>query len=212
MGTRAYAAQYQQEPIATDSGHFHIGWWKYYSMIPVHDIIWQWSWDTAMEEGQENDSSVGILLGHGAYGTFIADIIKGRWQFPELKRMMTAAWDKHPAHTLLIEDCVSGKSLAQELIRTTNLPVIPVKPAGDKVFRASLCSPYVESGRVFLKEGAEWISEFLEEASLFPQAAHDDQVDAFSQGMNHFYLGAPKPIASMSGAGLAPFVPKPDWL
>jgi predicted phage terminase large subunit-like protein len=212
MGTRAYAAQYQQEPIASDSGHFHIGWWKYHKLIPIHDIVWQWSWDTAMEEGEENDYSVGILFGHGAYGTFIERVVRQRLQYPELKRVMVAEWQARPGHVLLIEDKVSGKSLAQDLIRNTNLPVLPVKPAGDKVFRASLCSPYVESGRVSLKEDEPWIADFLEETSMFPQFAHDDQVDAFSQGMNHFYLGAPKPIASMGGGGVAPFTPKPDWL
>jgi predicted phage terminase large subunit-like protein len=211
MGTRAYAAQYQQEPIATDSGHFHIGWWKYHKIVPLADTIYHWSWDMAMEEGEENDFSVGILFGHSAYGTFIEHVVRGRWQYPELKRIVTAEWEAHPAHALLIEDCVAGKSLAQDLIRTGNLPVIPVKPSGDKVFRASLCSPYVEAGRVSLKEGAPWIADFLEETSMFPQAPHDDQVDAFSQGMNHFYQGAPKPVAAMAGS-IQSFNAKPDWL
>lgn len=216
MGTRAYAAQYQQEPIATDSGHFHIGWWKRHIVLPIADTIYHWSWDTAMEDGMENDCSVGMLFAHNAYGTFLDHVVRGRWQYPELKRVMKAEWEARPAHTLLIEDCVSGKSLAQELIRSTNLPVIPVKPAGDKVFRASLCSPYVEAGRVSLKEMSEgvdapWVADFLEETSMFPQVAHDDQVDAFSQGMNFFYLGAPKPIASMSGVP-SMFTAKPAWL
>ncbi len=211
MGTRAYAAQYQQDPIAVDSGHFHIGWWKFHQLIPFDNLVWHWSWDMAMEEGEENDYSVGILFAHGATGSYVEHIVRGRWQYPELKRIVTAEWEAHPANALLIEDAVSGKSLAQDLIRSSNIPVIPVKVAGDKVFRASLCSPYVEARRVSLKEGAPWIADFLEETSMFPQMPHDDQVDAFSQGMNYFYLGAPRPVAAMSGA-VSGFVQKPEWL
>lgn len=212
MGSRAYSAQYQQDPLAADSGYFHMAWWQYYGQLPVSDVIYHWSWDTAMEEGQENDYSVGILFGHRAHGTFVEHIVRGRWQYPELKRMMLEQWAARPAQALLIEDKVSGKSLAQDIARNTNLPVIPVKVAGDKVFRASLCSPYVEARRVFLKTGAAWVADFLEETSTFPQGANDDQVDAFTQGMNFFYLGPQKPISAMAGQNLPFQIPKPKWL
>ena len=212
MGTRAYSAQYQQEPHAADSGYFHLAWWQYYKVMPISEVLYHWSWDTAMEEGEENDYSCGILFGHRAQGTFIEHIVRGRWQYPELKKIMIAEFNAHPANALLIEDKVSGKSLAQDLARNTNLPVIPVKVAGDKVFRASLCSPYVEAKRVFLPDGAPWIADFLEETSMFPQWAHDDQVDALSQGLNFFNLGSPKPLAAMSGQNAPLDIPRPDWL
>lgn len=214
MGSRGYAAQYLQDPHAKDSGYFHVGWWKYFNLLPFGDVIRHWSWDTAMEEGEQNDYTVGILFAHGAQGTFVEHVVRGRYQYPELKKIVMAEWLSRPANALLIEDKVSGKSLAQDLMKSDQLtlPVIPVKPAGDKVFRAALCSPYVEARRVHLLEGAPWVADFLEETSTFPQAQHDDQVDAFSQGMNYFYLGAPRPISSMAGQNAPLVIPKPEWL
>lgn len=213
MGTRAYEAQYQQEPQAEDSGHFLPEWWQYYKLLPLGEYISVWSWDTAMEEGQENDYSVGILLRHGAPGTFVERVVRGRWQYPELKRRVVDEWKAFPCQALLVEDKVSGKSLGQDLARNTNIPILPIKPAGDKVFRASLCSPWVESKRVFLLDGADWVGDFKDELAIFPQGTHDDQVDAFSQGMNHYYLGPGRPAAALSGQMIDQVaLTRPSWL
>jgi hypothetical protein len=67
----------------------------------------------------------------------------------------------------------------------TRLPLLPVKPLGDKVARAHAVSPLVESGRVFLPDQASWLREFLDEVTSFPAAPHDDQVDAMSQALGY---------------------------
>jgi predicted phage terminase large subunit-like protein len=197
MGTRAFAAQMQQNPTSEEGGLLKRTWWKTYRKIPyVH--MRHWSWDTAMEEGEENDFTVGTLFNHCAEGTFISKVVRVRCQYPELRRLVCEEWNANPANALLIEDKVSGKSLGQDIRKHTNIPVLLVKPVGDKVFRVSLCSPYVESGRVHLPEDAPWVADFKEECAAFPRGPHDDQVDSFSQGMNHFYLNGGTPVAALS--------------
>ena len=85
---------------------------------------------------------------------------------------------------VLVEDAASGQSLIQMLMKETRLPLLPVKPLGDKVARAHAVSPLVESGRVFLPDSAAWLRDFLDEITSFPAAPHDDQVDAMSQALN----------------------------
>lgn len=46
-------------------------------------------------------------------------------------------------------------------------------------------SGIVESGFVHLHAGAPWLDEFLLEVTRFPNAKHDDQVDAFSQALHY---------------------------
>jgi len=48
----------------------------------------------------------------------------------------------------------------------------------------------VEAGNVVLPapEIAPWVSELMEEAAGFPNAAHDDRVDALSQALNRLLL------------------------
>lgn len=213
MGTRAYEAQYLQEPSNEDSGYFKPEWWQSYRLLPIGEYIRHWSWDTAMKEGEENDYSAGILLAHGAPGTFVERVVHVRLAYPELKRRVLEEWAAHPAQGLLVEDTASGTALGQDIAKNTNIPILLVKPVGDKVFRASLCSPMVESRRVFLLADTDWVGDFKDELSVFPQGTHDDQVDAFSQGMNHFYLGAGKPFSALSGQGIDQLaLTRPAWL
>jgi predicted phage terminase large subunit-like protein len=114
---------------------------------------------------------------------------KSRVEFPELKRQVAsqaAAW--HPS-AILVEDSASGQSLIQEL-RTTNLPILPVKADSDKISRAQAVTPLIESGRVFLPQAAGWLPDFLDELAAFPNAAHDDQVDSVTQALNYLRLNS----------------------
>jgi len=86
---------------------------------------------------------------------------------------------------VLIEDKASGQSLIQEMIRDTIIPVLPWSIDGDKIARANACTPECEAGKVFLREGAPWVADFIGELASFPYGMHDDQVDAFTQAMNY---------------------------
>src|SRR5262249_32098605 len=86
-------------------------------------------------------------------------------------------------HYVLVEDAASGQSLVQMLKSETKLPILPVKPLGDKQARAHSVSPLVESGRVFVPDQAPWLAEFLDEMTSFPSAPHDDCVDAATQAL-----------------------------
>jgi predicted phage terminase large subunit-like protein len=211
MGTRTYAAQYQQRPSEDESAFFNRSWWQYYKpgTIP-HAIRREWYWDTALKDGQENDYTVGILMSHCANGTYIERVVRERLIYPDLKRTVLTEWEARIA-TEVIEDESSGISLGQDLKRGTKMQIVHYKKPGDKVFCANLASPTVESGRVYLPEGAPWVADFLEELSAFPFATHDDQVDAFSMGINRFYQTAGPAKVATSEANLHGKPPKADW-
>ena len=65
---------------------------------------------------------------------------------------------------------------------------MPYNPKGDKPSRAHAVTPQFESGNVHIPngegEGQEWVDDFVEELCKFPNAAHDDQVDATTQYLN----------------------------
>jgi predicted phage terminase large subunit-like protein len=85
---------------------------------------------------------------------------------------------------ILMEDKASGQSMLQDLRSETALPLIAVMPKGDKMTRLARVSAMIEAGSVALPYHARWLAGFEQEIMAFPNAAHDDQVDAFSQ-----YLG-----------------------
>jgi predicted phage terminase large subunit-like protein len=211
MGTRTYGAQYQQRPSEDDSAFFNRKWWQYYRPGTIPPAIRrEWSWDTALKDGQENDYSVGVLMSHCANGTYLERVVRGRLIYPDLKRTVLTEWEARQA-TVIIEDNASGISLGQDLKRGTRILIAMYKKPGDKVFCANMASPTVEGGRVFLPEGAPWVADFVEELSQFPFGEHDDQVDAFSQGINRFYQNGGAPKAATSEANLFGRPVKADW-
>jgi hypothetical protein len=73
--------------------------------------------------------------------------------------------------------------------------LIEVTPEGGKMSRAAAVSPEVEAGNWYLPHPAvaAWAAEFIEECASFPNGAHDDQVDAWSQGGNYLRGRSPQP-------------------
>jgi predicted phage terminase large subunit-like protein len=63
--------------------------------------------------------------------------------------------------------------------------LIAVEPKGGKESRDYAAAPEVESGNVYLPHPliAPWVGRFIGSAAAFPNAAHDDDVDAFTQAI-----------------------------
>jgi len=191
LGSYGYSGQMLQSPSPEGGGIIKQEWWKYYTNLP-NTKRKIWSWDTAVKTGTQNDYSVGILFGETDTGYYLIDCVRGKWEYPELKRMVQACNNKHKADTILIEDKSSGQQIIQDLQRGTNLPIINFKTDKDKQARVRICSSTIESGRVFLPENAEWLVDFLKEFNNFPNAKHDDIVDSTTQGL--IYLTREKPF------------------
>ncbi len=184
IGTAAWTALYQQRPVSEEGGVFKRQWWREYAgVVECHRTIF--SLDCAFKTGQANDYSVVAVVGEAKDGYYLRHVSRGRWEFPELKRQSVALAEIWKPHAVLIEDAASGQSLIQALKAETRLPILPVKPMGDKQSRAHAVSPLVESGRVFVPSEAPWLADFLDEATSFPSSAHDDQIDAIAQALSY---------------------------
>jgi predicted phage terminase large subunit-like protein len=185
MGARAVAAQFQQEPSPAEGNIININWFNYFDQINP-DEIYQ-SWDTANKDGEENDYSACITWGIKENEMYILDIFKDKMQYPDLKKAMIQQYEKWKPIQLIIEDKASGQQVLQELRRSTQLPIVAYNPGQrnktERMFDASLD---VESGRVYLKNKAHWLEEFLHEIKLFPNGKYKDTGDAFSMFINWF--------------------------
>jgi predicted phage terminase large subunit-like protein len=62
------------------------------------------------------------------------------------------------------------------------------RPSGSKELRAGPMSSAAEAGNCLIKTAA-WNRDFLDEASLFPYGAHDDQIDSVTGGMGYLGFG-----------------------
>lgn len=176
-----YAGQYMQNPAPVGGGIFKDEWWQYYDATPT--FKWRAIYaDTAMKTKEQNDYSVFQCWGVTDSGkAYLLDMIRGKWEAPELLAQARAFWNKHRAgqstlRYMKVEDKASGTGLIQTLKRE-GVQVLPIQRSIDKVTRAMDAAPSIEAGHVYLPRSAPFVSDLLMEAAQFPNAAHDDTLD-----------------------------------
>lgn len=196
LASSGYAGQHQQRPTPAEGAIFKKGFIKRYRVgaEPRFSRIILTA-DTAFKEKEENDYTVVFAIGEAENGFYFLARAKGRMGYPEMKQKVRDMGESYRPTGLLtaflIEDAASGQSLIQELKADTTLPVVPVRPDGDKVSRANSVVPSYEAGNWFLPEGegADWVDDFLNQLYGFPKMAHDDDVDSAVQGVKYLNLG-----------------------
>ena len=187
LAESGFAGQHQQRPFAAAGEVFRVGHlqlWPSEYMLPHFEQI-VISLDTAFKTTETSDYSVGFVLGKFEQGIFLLDRARGRYSYPALRALVSEMSVRWRPAAVLIEDAASGQSLIQDLQHSSAFPVRAARPDGDKLSRAHTVVPTWEAARIFAPADAHWLSEFLEELHAFPKAPHDDQVDAFVQGVRY---------------------------
>jgi hypothetical protein len=95
MGSHAFSAQYQQQPIPAGGGLIEWQWFNFceYESLPSRRDEIVISWDTASKSTQLSDYSVGTVWARYGNNYALVDVIRGKYAYPELRRivMSTAA-------------------------------------------------------------------------------------------------------------------------
>ena len=197
-GSRYWNSLYMQDPTPEEGGLIKKKWiqeWEY-EEPPTCEFIIQ-TYDTAFSTRTTADYSViqtwGIFSLYEQNEMGIEDFapnlillgnIRGRFEYPELRRTAQMLYSKHKPDVCIIEKKASGQSLIQDM-RRSGLPVKDYTPDRDKVARAYAASPIMEAGRVWIPKNKKWADELIEELTRFPHAAHDDQVDALVMAIHY---------------------------
>ncbi len=185
VGEAVWAAQYQQRPAPAGGGIVKIGWFLTYKDRPVRcDRVVQ-SWDTASKTGLRNDFSVCVTFGQVGDQIFVLDVYRERLEYHDLKAKVVSMQAAFRADVVVIEDAGVGTALLQELTKAQFFQTHPVKPHRSKQVRMEGLTGHLAAGKVLVPEQAVWVPDFLYEAEVFPNGRFDDQVDAFSQGLEY---------------------------
>ena len=182
------AGQLQQRPAPEQGGIFPRGVFARWTVLPTKFSRVFHSWDAAFKKGKTNSYVVGLELGEAAGKLYVLRKVRKRMDWAETKLEVKAFWDSAVAthgrvDAVLVEEKANGAAILSEFERT--IPrMVPINPGDDsKEARANAASPYVAQGQVLIP--GEWSplqhKEWEDEFSDFPNAAHDDQVDALSQ-------------------------------
>lgn len=203
VGSQAWNALYQQRPSSKGGDIIKGAWFKRYSVLPRMKRIIITA-DTAQKTKQHNDYSVIIVAGLGVDGgLYIVDLIRGKWEAPELEQKLSDVWNKYRSmsvHKVYIEDKSSGTSLIQNIQRKQRIPIEGVQVDTDKYTRVLGVQGYIESGYIYLPNDAEWIEDFIKECEAFTATdshKHDDQVDAMVMAITELMGGGVSMLDAM---------------
>lgn len=215
VGSRTWAALYQQRPTPQAGTVIRREWIKYYVnseetrrslnldddvvVIPKRMDKQVQSWDATFKDADTSDYVAGTVWGSRDNNFYLLDTHHERMDFPktiEAIKAMSTRWPQ--AKGKYIEDKANGSAIISVL--KNKLPgIIPVTPNGSKESRLNAVSPLFESGNVFIPH-PEWKQEYepyITELLGFPYAPHDDWVDSTSQGLNN--IGARKSLMERFG-------------
>jgi predicted phage terminase large subunit-like protein len=195
LSVNKWEAQWQQNPTSELSAILKRDWWRIWKKeIPPMQYVMQ-SYDTAYSKNTNADFSAITTWGiffpeEGAPPNIIlCDAKRGRWDFPELRRIALEEYKYWDPECVLIEAKASGMPLTQEL-RNIGIPVTNYSPSrgNDKFTRVNAIAPMLESGLVWSPD-TRWSEEVIEECAAFPAGEHDDYVDTVTQALRRFREG-----------------------
>jgi len=189
-------SQWMQNPTSDQGALIKREWWKEWEgEIPaLHHVIQ--SYDTAFMKKQTADYSAittwGVFYPDEDSGPqlMLVDALKGRYEFPELRRIAMEQYGYWQPDTVIVESKASGLPLTYEL-RKMGIPVINFTPSkgNDKHSRVNSVSPLFESGRIWAPTQMQFAQEVIEECAAFPYGDHDDLVDSMTQAVMRFRQG-----------------------
>ncbi len=163
--------------------------------VPDDVTHWVRRWDLAATKPHEGntspDASCGVLMGKRPDGWVIADVRHMREDASEVRKAIqnTAAQDRLKYRYVDIaipqDPGQAGRDQAQSLTRLlAGYNVTTPRETGAKEVRAEAFAAQWQVGNVSLLE-APWNAQFLAEMDGFPDADHDDAVDAAAGAFTH---------------------------
>ena len=189
-------AQWMQQPTSEEGAILKREWWRTYEGddIPAIYHVIQ-SYDTAFLKKETADYSAITTWGvwypseDSGANLILLDAIKGRYEFPELRRLALEQYRYWNPETVIIEAKASGLPLTYEL-RKMDIPVMNFTPSrgNDKHARVNAVAPLFESGMIWAPQ-QKFAEEVIEECAAFPFGDHDDLVDSTTQAIMRFRQG-----------------------
>lgn len=180
---KMFAGQYMQAPAPADGNIISRAGFKTYSVLPDRVDKYLISVDCTFKDNKTSDFVVFQAWAKVGASFYLLDQVRDRMSFTSTSTAFKAFCAKHPRIIRkLIEDKANGTAIIDSL-KTVVTGLIPINPKDSKIARVHAVSSLFEAGNVYVPVGVPWLSDFIEEAVIFPNGKHDDQVDAMSQAL-----------------------------
>jgi len=212
-GSYAWAGQYQQRPVPREGGMFKREWWRFVRAAPagVQRIR---AWDlAASEQGKNNkdpDWTASVRMSRDDEGYYYVERARRFRGTPgAVETAIVGEANSDPRHTEIeipLDPAAGGKAWAMQIVkRLQGHAARATRVEGSKKQRALPAQGQVEMGNIRIVRTGDpdqdaWIESFLDELSQFPNAKHDDFVDAFTAAFNALALPVMKGFGAFEHA------------
>ena len=171
MSSRAFAAQFQQNPVPAGGKFYKLEWLSHrYDELPhglqvqpsVSEIAREKVFgetpraqrgllvvqaiDSAWKTGPSSDYSVIATLATDLVDFYIVDVLRARVQYPDLRRAVIERYEMFEPRMVFCEEAASGYAVVCELKASTSIPIVGVKPVESKEARAEAVLPFSNRG------------------------------------------------------------------
>jgi predicted phage terminase large subunit-like protein len=193
IGSRVFAAQYQQNPTPPDGNMVKAAWLGRYDTAPERKTFQRvvLSCDPAGKAGIHNDYTAITVVGLREKSLHVLEVSRGHWTVMQMREQIVGLAAQWQVDLVIVEDTASGMGLIQLLKEVPRLDVMGRQPDADKITRMSRQQGRFEAGRVFLPTEALWLADFENELLAFPSGRYDDQVDALLLFLEWFAQNEP---------------------
>jgi predicted phage terminase large subunit-like protein len=198
LGSWAYSAQYQQEPVPLGSGLLKVEKLRRWTAWPQFDRI-ALSLDAAFSDAATSSYVVATVWASSGEDDYLLDMVRAHLDFKgtlDAVRGLAAKW--RPG-AFLVELKANGHAIVNALAGELS-PIIPIVPRESKEARAAAVAPRIEAGNVWIPDdatGCTWVSDVIAELGAFPRGKYDDIVDSCTQYLSWRRLD-PAQVASAS--------------
>jgi predicted phage terminase large subunit-like protein len=147
------------------------------------------SWDCTFKDTDGTDFVVGQVWGKAGACAYLLDQVRERMSFSATVRKVVELRQRWPLTSeILIEDKANGPAVI-DILKSQVPGIRAIEPDGSKLARAHAITWLWEAGNVLIpyEQITPWVREFIAEISMFPAAAHDDQVDAMTQALRRLF-------------------------
>ena len=191
-----WLSQYMQSPTAEEGALLKREWWcDWEKKYPPQLKYIVMSLDTAFSKATTADYSAITMWGvfeteDQGESIILLNAFKGRYDFPELRRIAHEEYLDWKPDMVIIEAKASGMPLTHEL-RQMDIPVInfTLSKGNDKHTRVNAVAPLFESGKIWAPMHEHFAQEVVEECASFPFGEHDDYVDSTTQALMRIRQG-----------------------
>lgn len=160
-------------------------WIHYYSTLP-DDLTRKrvfLSWDTAVNDGAQNEYSVCTVWMKVNRIFYLLDMVRGIYDYPELKRKFIETAKQQTLFEILIEDTSTGKALKSDpdIRGRFAIKLLPIEQ--NRQNRLYTQQGLFASGQVRFPENASFMPTVENELLSYPHGETDDIVDSISQAL-----------------------------